>query len=256
MREIIADVSIVIISIGRKSLTRAVMSIFSQKYDGNIQILIGLDGDFYGNAESIKEFIIKACPGNMYITWIDVGYSTSKRHGGVHHCFFGGSLRTSLSFLAQSKYVMYLDDDDWLSENHCTEIMAVIEDNFWAFALCFYADGNLEKEICEDLLESVGINRGLYKDDFGGFVRPSGLLINKLKLASILHLWADALSPSGDGEDRLMFNQLRNLAHGFTGRASVYYAIDPKDSMHAKRIEFINKQGKCFESQIKNESAR
>ena len=48
--------------------------------------------------------------------------------------------------------------------------------------------------------------------------------------------------PRGDGEDRLIFHHLKQMPHGFTGRASVYYALDPKDGMHLLRMQFIAKQ--------------
>jgi len=251
-----ADLSIVIPTVGRSSLLRAVQSVFRQTFPGTIQILIGMDADLYGEGARLREILTSSCPDNRFISWIDMGYSTSRRHGGVHRCHFGGALRTALSFLAQSAYVMYLDDDDWLAEPHCAEVMAVIGQDSWAFALSFYADGNLGEAICEDLLESVGVYRGLYKDDFGGFVRPSGLLLNKLQLPHLLHLWSESPLPSGDGEDRLVFNQLRDLPHGFTGRASVYYALDPNDRMHAARLAFMQGQGKTFPSLTKHERAR
>jgi hypothetical protein len=251
-----ADISIVIASVGRASLVRAVQSIFHQAFEGNIQILIGLDVDFYGHAQGMKTQLEASCPKNMFMTWIDPGYSTSKRHGGVHRCFYGGALRSALSFLAQSQYVMYLDDDDWIGESHCADVLKAIQDKKWAHSLCFYADGNSGEAICEDLLESVGVNAGIYKDDFGGFVRASGLLINKIALANLLYIWSESNDLAGDGEDRLVFEQLRHIEHGCTGRASVYYTLDPKDSMHAVRMQYINSQGGAYQSAAKIESVR
>ena len=252
----IADISVVIPTVGRSSLMRAVASIFKQDFAGNIQILIGLDRDVYGHAGDIKALLLATCPPNRFLTWIDPGYSTSRRHGGVHSCHFGGSLRVALSFLAQSRYVMYLDDDDWIAENHCSDMMKAIQDKKWAYARCFYADGNLGVPICEDQIESVGVNGGIYSAEFGGFVRPSGLMLDKLAMPYILHLWAESPYPAGDGEDRSMFHQLKHLAHGFSGRASVYYAMDPKDRMHAVRLAYIQQQGKSFGVAVKNDSIR
>jgi glycosyltransferase involved in cell wall biosynthesis len=250
------EISIVIVTIGRQSLLRAVASVFAQQYDGNIQIVIGFDIDAYGQAGNLIKKIMAVCPSNMFVTWINLGYSTSKRHGGVHDCFYGGSLRTALTFLAKSEYVMYLDDDDWLGPSHCEEVMGAIQNKNWAFANSYYADGNLSEPICVDLLESVGVNKGIFKERFGGFVRPSGLLINKIKLSHILHLWSESAYKSGDGEDRLIFARIKNLEHGFTGKASVYYSLDPKDHYHRVRLEYIKGQGKSFKSDVKLGSVR
>lgn len=251
-----ADISIVIPSVGRSSLIRTVQSVFHQTFEGTIQLLIGIDVDLYGHVQDMKAQFAVCCPQNMFITWIDLGYSTSRRHGGAHRCFYGGSLRTALSFLAQSEHVMYLDDDDWLGPSHCADVLQAIQNKKWAYALCFYADGNLGKAICEDGLESVGVNAGIYKDAFGGFVRPSGLLINKIALANLLYIWSESNDRAGDGEDRLMFEQLRHIEHGRTGRASVYYALDPKDSMHAARLQYIHQQGVAYAPAAKAESLR
>lgn len=250
------DLSVVITSIGRKSLSRAVGSIFRQNFPGKIQILIGVDKDIFGQTDELFKQLSEICPPNITITWLRLDYSTSVRYGGVHSSQYGGSLRTALTFLADSKYVMYLDDDDWLAENHCSTTLEAIQGKYWAFALSNYADGNTEEVLCIDEMESVGVDNGIYKERFGGFVRPSGLLINKLELMHILHLWSHSPFETGDGEDRLIFDQLRNVPGGFTGLATVYCSIDPKDSMHQIRTNYIKTKGTNNTSEYKMESIR
>lgn len=233
------SLAIVITTICRLSLIRAAQSIFRQNYINSIQLLIGIDTDVNNNFLIIKQILDNDCPKNIKIVWVNLGYSTSKRHGGVHTCYFGGSLRTALSMLANSELIMYLDDDDWLHEDHVSNVLRVIGDNSWAFAYSIYADGNTGIEICTDELESLGVDKGFFAASHGGFVRPSGLLINKIKLMHILYLWACSPFSSGDGEDRLIFEKLRLEPHACTNIPSVYYTLDPKDSMHDARMEFI-----------------
>lgn len=251
------DISIIIPTVCRDSLIRAVQSIFDQDFDGSIQILIGVDKDVTGKEKELEQLLRDRCPDNQSIFWLNPGYSTSKRHGGVHDCFYGGSLRTSLSFLADSKFVMYLDDDDWLAPNHCQLILDVIQDKTWAFSYCIYANGNTSEGLCTDLLESVGPNKGIFKDEFGGFVRPSGLTIDKTKVPNILHLWSSTIHlNNGDGEDRLMFEQLKKYPYGETSIGTVYCSLDPADHMHEKRLEYIRQHGKDFLSEQKSQSLR
>jgi tetratricopeptide (TPR) repeat protein/ADP-heptose:LPS heptosyltransferase len=205
----------------------------------SIQILIGVDQDINNNFLIIKQILDDECPNNIKIIWLNLGYSTSKRHGGVHDCYFGGSLRSALSMLANSELVMYLDDDDWLHCNHISNVMKVIDNNSWAFAYSIYSDSNKGIGICIDELESVGVDKGIFAKSHGGFVRPSGLLINKIKLMHILYLWSCSPYDSGDGEDRLIFEKLRLEPHACTNIPSVYYSLDRKDGMHSVRIEFI-----------------
>lgn len=250
------NLSVVIPTVARASLWRAVSSVFHQEFKGEIQVLIGVDVDASGGAATLKERILDSCPPGRSVTWIDPGYSTSQRHGGPHACAFGGSLRTALTFLAKHRHVLYLDDDDWLAENHCVEVAQAIGENPWAFAYSFYSDGDLSEPLCVDALESVGVDKGIYRESQGGFVRPSGLLLDKVALAPILHLWAEAAFRGGDGEDRLIFKHLKGLKHGCTGKASVFYSLDPKDSLHPLRLQYIQAQGKLFRSAAKKESVR
>ena len=151
---------------------------------------------------------------------------------------------------------MYLDDDDWLTADHCASIMAAIEGKKWAFAYSIYADGNLSKALCVDELESVGIGKGIFAKRFGGFVRPSGMVINKMQTLPIIHLWACSPFPTGDGEDRLIFDQLRKEPCGCTNKATVYYTLDPRDAMHPQRLAFMRSKGVEFSSTSKIGSVR
>jgi hypothetical protein len=250
------DLAIVICTVCRESLLRAVASIYAQTHTGPIQVLIGVDVDQFGHESQLLDAITQECPPHFQVNWINLGYSTSARHGGVHSCFYGGSLRTSLSFLANSKYVMYLDDDDWLAPSHCADILKAIDGKAWAFAYSIYADGNDSRGLCADGIESVGVGKGIYAERFGGFVRPSGLTLDKTKVPQLLHLWSSSPFPSGDGEDRLIFDHLRHIEHGCTENASVYCALDPKDGMHEKRMAFINAQGIQYTCAEKIESSR
>ena len=252
-----ADVSVVIPTVGRSSLLRAVRSVLAQDFPGTIQILVGVDVDASGCARELRAALAAELPANMLLTWLDLGYSTSRRHGGVHSCHFGGALRTVLSFCAQSATVLYLDDDDWYAPHHVRAMVAAMQGRAWAFSLCWYADADNGTALAVDEVESVGPGRGIYNERFGGFVRPSALAIDKLALAHILHLWSHSPLPGGDGEDRLIFEQLRRAPPpGETGVASVFYAIDPKDAAHGMRLEFLRRKGVSFAATAKRESVR
>jgi hypothetical protein len=250
------DIAVVITTVCRDSLLRSVRSIFGQNYGGRIQIMIGIDCDPQNQFSRIQTILDDERPDNVKTTWLNLGYSTSRRHGGPHSCFYGGSLRSALTLLADAEYVMYLDDDDWLDPGHCLSITNCITGNKWAFSYCFYADGDTGEALCVDKIESVGVGRGVYEAKFGGFVRPSGMTINKLELLHLVHLWSCSPYLSGDGEDRLIFDALRNEPHACTGEATVFHTIDPKDSMHPVRMEFMKSQGVARIPSMKRNSIR
>jgi hypothetical protein len=250
------DLAVVVITVGRASLLRAVRSVYTQEFPGKIQILIGVDTDLTGRLPETRATLEAECPGHISLVWLNPGYSTSQRHGGVHACFFGGSLRSALTLLADARNVMYLDDDDWLLPDHVASILPAMEGKTWAYAQSWYADGDTGELLCIDEVESVGDGRGIYAESYGGFVRPSGMVIDKLALQKYLHLWSTAGTETGDGEDRVIFSRLRVEPHACTGRATVCYAIDPKDEAHPIRVEFMHQKGVEFRSPFKSESIR
>jgi hypothetical protein len=249
-------IAVVLLTTCRASLARAVRSVYRQRIDGRIQILIGVDCDPHGRLGELLSTLAPECPPHVTLTLINPGYSTSRRHGGPHASFYGGSLRSALTLLADSGVVVYLDDDDWLKEDHCARILHAIDGKKWAFSYSIYADGNTGEELCVDEIESVGVDKGIYAQRFGGFVRPSGLAIDKLQLLHIVHLWSCAAFATGDGEDRLVFEQLRKEPHGCTEAATVCCALDPNDALHARRVQFMRERGVEYSSAPKSESSR
>ncbi|MET3108406.1 hypothetical protein AAKU67_002750 [Oxalobacteraceae bacterium GrIS 2.11] len=237
------DVAVIIPTVLRPQLRRALESVYAQQSVGSIQVLIGIDKALGSRAE--LDALILAAPANVHVSVLDPGYSTSQRHGGMHACFYGGALRTVLSFLANSQYVAYLDDDDWFGPDHLSSMLAVIKNHDWAYSLRWYAHPQKTIALCVDLWESVGPDQGAFKEKFGGFVAPSCLMLDKIRCARIMPLWANSPFPTGDGEDRLIFDAL--ITNGFRGaatnQASSYYTIDPNDVNHPVRLAWMRRQG-------------
>jgi len=248
--------AVVIATICRTSLLRSVRSVFAQNFEGRIQILIGVDVDPHNRAEGLLQTLQEECPKNISLLWLDVGYSTSIRHGGVHSNYFSGSMKSALVFLADSEVVMILDDDDWLASDHCANIITAIQNKAWAFAYSIYADGIRGEGICVDELESVGVGKGCFSKRFGGYVRPSGLAFRKNELLPMVHLLSCAAFPAGDGEDRLFFSHLAQAPHACTGRATVFYSLNVRDEMHERRLAFMRSKGLTVELTHDPESIR
>jgi hypothetical protein len=157
---------------------------------------------------------------------------------------------------AQSEIVLYLDDDDWYDKSHIEKIAQAICGRKWAYSLCWYADSNEGRQLCVDEIESVGPDKGLFRK-VGGFVRPSALAINKLALSRVVPLWAHSSLPDGDGEDRIVFSQLKREPNfGTTDIPTVFFALDPRDDMHPTRLKFMKLKGVDFDSAAKVGSIR
>lgn len=236
------DIAVVIPTLLRPSLVRAVESVFAQDFRGTIHVLIGVDfreGDI-GAIETIRQ----RCPEGVTVTVLDPGYSTSKRRGGFYANWDGGALRTVLSYLANARLVAYLDDDNWWAPDHLSSLHAAIQGKGWAFSLRWYVDPDTQQPLCVDEWESVGPGRGVYAQKAGGFVDTSSLMIDKVACEPVLRLWASPLFPeAGEGSDRSVFN---GLVAGYpgagTGRATCYYVISADDRVHHYRVAWIREK--------------
>lgn len=235
-----AAAAVVIPSILRPSLLRAVRSVYAQTLPGQIHILIGVDvacGDL-----AILEQATSELPDHCVLTVLQPGYSTSTRHGGLHPAHDGGALRTVLSYLANSRHVAYLDDDNWWAEEHLESLLAAVKGKDWAFSLRWYVDGETLEPLCVDRWESVGPDRGAYAENAGGFVDPNCLLLDKLRCEPVLRWWSIPLAPDPErmSADRNVFSALRaRHSYGSTGKATAYYVLDPKDPVHPYRKRWI-----------------
>ena len=246
--------SVVIPTVCRPTLIRSVESLLAQVHDGSLEILIGVDRDLTGQSAQLQASIRARLKPSVALHWIELPYSTSVRHGGINPCRFGGTLRSALSWLASADRIVYLDDDDWLDPTHIADVVRAANGKAWAYGLCHYADGEKGTAYGVDPIESVGPGRGVFKKRFGGFVRSSGLLIDRRASPQVIYRWSVPFSARGDGEDRMVFDLLRRLPGGFTGRASVFYALNADDEMHKARMEFLGSQGVTVASSIQRDS--
>jgi len=237
-----AHAAVVLQTVRRKSVERAIRSVFEQDLDGPIHLLIGVDTR--RGESSILDRALASCPPKVGVTVFDPGYSTSRRHGGIHSNHFGGSLRTLLSFAANSRYVAYLDDDDWFAPNHLSSLLRAVAGKDWAFSQRWFVNPFNHEPMCIDTLENMGPGAGIYAPS-GGFACPGTLLLDKLACAGILHLWSEAGRPQGDAEDRVFF---RALCEHFkrwapSGEATAYCVIKPEDGNHSIREKLIVESG-------------
>ena len=234
-----ADVAVIVPTILRPSLERAVRSVFGQDLSATIQILIGIDKPA-GDGDLLRRLKATA-PGNVRITILDLGYSTSQRHGGLVNVWGGGALRTMLSYAANSRYLAYLDDDNWWDEKHLSSLLEAVQCAEWAYSKRWFVDAQSLEPLCVDEWESLGPGQGVFKDSFGGFVDPNCLLLDSFACEPVLRLWSVAPEKkAGRMADRNIFHNLKNhFSHSGTGLPTAFYVLQPADPRHPERLEFI-----------------
>jgi hypothetical protein len=230
-------VAVIIPTTLRPSLLRAARSVFRQDLGERFQLLIGIDAAL--GEPAVLEAVKAECPPHVTLTVLDLGYSTSVRHGGFYPNSFSGSLRTILSYAADSQYVTYLDDDDWWEPDHLSSLLEAVDGRDWAFSYRWLVDRETGWTICRDEWDSIGPWRGINKDRFGGFCCPSTLIMNKNSCHFIFPHWSLAAFADGGGEDRLVFDEIKDANWASTGKYSCFYEMSVKtqsDPHHAQQF--------------------
>ena len=232
------DVAVVIPTILRPSLTRALHGIFTQTFTGRIHILIGIDA-----IDGDLDLIEAACaerPPHCAVQVFWPGFSTSVRNGGLTPPGDGGALRAMLTYLANARYVAYLDDDNWWDPRHLTQMRRAMDDAEWAFALRWFVHPETHRPVCVDIWESVGPGQGVFNENFGGFVDPSCLIIDKVACPSAPQYWNFPLRDDPMSADRSVcaFLAKQHKPRG-TGQPTVFYTLNAKDGLHPFRLKLM-----------------
>lgn len=238
-----ADFAVVMPTILRATVADAIKSVFEQSFPGRVQLLIGIDAAI-GDIDMIEQ-ICRSVPDRHSALLFYPGYSTSRRHSGLHFAYDGGALRTILSYLANSRNVAYLDDDNWWSPDHLSSLHEMLSGgNQWAYALRWFVHPGSRRPICRDEWESVGPGKGMFSK-IGGWVDPNCLAIDKFACEGVLRWWSIPLRNSRKAmdADRRVFRILRTQYRGAgTGRYTVYYEINEADRQHPQRLHAIGAQ--------------
>ncbi|MEO8849128.1 MAG: glycosyltransferase family 2 protein [Casimicrobiaceae bacterium] len=217
------DVAIVIATIVRPTLAQAIHSVYAQRFDGRIQVMLGIDR--WEGERALVEQLVAQRPSHIAVTTLDLGYSTSQRNGGQYPSAFGGALKTILSFAANSRHVAYLDDDNFYEPDHLSTLLAAIDGRAWAFSLRNFVDGASDAPLCVDTWESVGPGVGVYRDAHGGFVDANCYLIDARQCSDVFPEWAMTRYPGGSGGDRQVFEKLRERPWGTNNAPTLHYRV-------------------------------
>jgi hypothetical protein len=221
-----AAVAVVIPTILRPCIVTAVESVYRQTFSGRIQLMIGVD-KAAGSAAELEAALARR-PDHVSAIVLALPYSTSVRHGGVHPATDGGSLRSILSFMANTRYVAYLDDDNAWEPDHLAAVMQAIQGKAWAYSLRMLIDETTGQELGVDRWDSVGPDAGRFAPE-GGMVDPNCLLVDKVALARAFGRWSEG---PGVASDRSFFAGIKHTPHGRVDRATVRYGIRPTNVMH------------------------
>jgi hypothetical protein len=233
------SVAVVMTTMLSETLLRAVDSVFAQDVAGSAQLLIGVNGG-PGDRAMLEE-IRGRCPAAWRVSVFDPGYSTAVQQGGLYAAA-DGALRTVLSYAAHSRYVAYLEERHWWARDHLSSLLEAVSGQQWAYSQRWFVDAETLEPLGVDAWESVGPGAGVFKNQFGGFVDASSLLVDKVACEPSLRWWTVPLPADKQGRsaDRNVFAHLRrHYRSRGTNRATCYFRLDPADPMHGSRMKAL-----------------
>jgi hypothetical protein len=184
-------------------------------------VLVGVDR--WEGERSTLDALVAERPANVAVTVLDLGYSTAQRNGGVYASQYGGALKTILSYAANSRYITYLDDDNWYAPDHLSTMLAAIAGKDWAFSLRHFVDEATGDVLCPDTWASLGPGRGVYAQAQGGFVDTNCFLIDKIACNDVFPEWAMPRFKGGTGGDRQVLARLLQRPYGTNDAHTLYY---------------------------------
>lgn len=226
------SVTIITPTTGADYLAKNLESVKNQTYD-NVKHLVVVDGpQFVAKVTSSLFF----SPGATVLTLPEnTGHS---QYNG--HRIYGG-----LSFLCNSDYVMFLDEDNWIDPNHVESLINVAENNDWAFSLRKIVDKD-DNFICNDDCENLGLWPTCISDkelfvDVGAYFLPTPLAV---QLAPIWY--RRARHPDDQPEvDRAMMQTLLqyDFKYDTNGEYTLNYRVGNRaDSVQANFFLWGNQQ--------------
>jgi len=224
-------VAVVTPTIGSEYLYRCLESVQNQSYT-DLKHYIFIDGR--AHKFLVEDLIFNALRDSKNKNALEKVYMTDNVGKG----WYGHRAYAACSFLVNADVICYLDEDNWLEEDHVKQIVDVLSaGNQWAYSLrkIYTKD---EEFICEDNCESLGkwcsaYNENVFHIDTSCFGVRRDVTVN------IGHSWYGQW-----GADRQFFAALRKYYPNYdcTNEYSLCYRLDGNPNSVTK--EFFEKGNK------------
>jgi len=205
--------TVIIPTTGSAEVHTAIKSVLNQTYDTKCYVVC--DGPEYVHAVKNHVKIFESHPKYKNIMVCNLPLNVGARG------FYGHRVYAAFTHLIDTKYVMWLDQDNWLYENHVKSCIDTIEATNldWCYSLR-QIHNKTGDFVCFDDCESLGkwqTYHGIHHIDTNSYCVKTEVAI---KLATAWH--------GGWGQDRVF---LATIAQHFpkwdcTGNYTVHYRVD------------------------------
>ena len=227
------EVIVVTPSIGNRTLYDAVTSVKNQNYQDYCHIIF-VDGETYKN--EVESVLNDFQSDKMKI--VTLPFNTGSNG------FNGHRIYASCAHLLNSKYVFFLDEDNWYDKNHIKSIIDLIEgENLdWAHSLrkiCSYDTNFVAYDDCQSLGRWPPILRPRKFPHFNypNLVDTSCYGFKTEVLQKVAHFWNHPL-----GADRIFFKHISSVFPYFTSTSeyTLNYRLKEHDISAASYFNMFN----------------
>lgn len=229
-------VTVITPTTGTKYLDQNIKSVKAQTYKA-VNHLVVIDGkQYWGNIDITK------------YEGVDFLHLNSNTGAGGYN---GHRIYGAMSYLVNSDYVCFLDEDNWIDPEHVEHLVKTVETNDWAYSLrkIIDKDGNY---VCNDDCESLGKWKSVINDyfvDVGCYFLPTSVAV---QLSSIWY--RRARHPEEQPEvDRLLMQML--LKYDFKYDTSGKYTLNYRTGNRQDSVqsEFFLRGNQIIEQLYKGE---
>jgi hypothetical protein len=238
------SVTVITATVGNPLLDKCIISVAQQKYFvPDVKHLLIIDG--YEKEEEVNRAIqsVKRDREDLNLSHLDVlrlPYSIGKDRWNGHRIYAAGT------FMVDSEYIIYLDDDNSLEPSHTKDCLDTIKlGNDWCYSFRNIVDKD-HKFLCKDECESLG--------KWSSILDPKDFFIDvncyfiPTKIA--IHLgpaWYRKFREPGQPEvDRVLAHTLMNngLKFDSTYKHSVNYTVG--NSVNSVQAEFFQRGNRAM----------
>lgn len=204
------SVTVIIPTTGADTLYQCVKSVLTQTYI-NVKPYIVFDGIYSAKPEPLWDL-----EEELDMEFGDIDYTVLPYNVGANG-WYGHRIFAAFSYLVNTDYVCFLDQDNWLEPNHIEDLVKCLEDGGnWAFSFRNIVSKE-GKFICRDDCESLGFyTQGKFTPQH---IDTSCFFVKREALVKVAHAWYGQW-----GADRQFY---QNLNHYFPNcKASNKYSVN------------------------------
>lgn len=234
--------SIITPTIGHPLLSKLLLSVLNQKVSEEVLIehIIVVDGPEF--VEQV-DTILQECPitnsSNLERYVIYLPYNTGK--GG----FLGHKIYSAITQLINGDYVILLDNDNYLDDDHVeTYYKAIKKNNYdWMYCLRKICDSN-GNYICDDSCESLGYLSNTFYSRSVFFIDTNCTCVKKEIATKLCQIWNHVGTNNEDNPDRVYSRALMQLYPNYecTFKYSVNYTVDNRKESVGKNMFLFGNQ--------------